>query len=56
MNGTQNELVKVIHKLRLFGGLELPEMQRLLPSGGVGNASTSVGGPVRTCAGRRVCP
>ena len=31
MNETQYQLVKVIHKLRLFKGLELPDIQKLLP-------------------------
>jgi DNA-binding transcriptional MerR regulator len=31
MNEAQYQLIKVIHKLRLFKGFEIKEVQRLLP-------------------------
>ena len=43
-------------KNRPATGGEMTEMQRLLPSGGMGTASTCAGGPVPTCAGRHVWP
>ena len=31
MNGAQYQLIKVIHKLRLFKGFEMSDVQQLLP-------------------------